>query len=335
MADGRSQPAGPAEGVPVLLVDADDVRRVLRIDRDKRLELAVHPVDLAREQERRDVAGRERARARRLAHRRRRVRPRRGHGYREENQQPRYRRGGAWKAFLHAAPPLDCSEDSGAILLRRETRCQEKDADESRAACEALRPRAPRRSLCRRRSHTPLRGWPSRVQWGREDSNLRRLSRRFYRPLPLAARAHPRERSSAHCSLRWWRFDVIVVGAGPAGSTAAYRLAARARRCCSSTRRASRATSHAAAGSRCARCALLPFDVEPGRGGRRRPVRAPARLRARRSSARAGAARLMTQRRRLDAVPGATKAAEAGAEFRDGARGREFETGRSSSTASR
>ena len=31
-------------------------------------------------------------------------------------------------------------------------------------------------------------------KWGREDSNLRRLSRRVYSPFPLAARAHPRER---------------------------------------------------------------------------------------------------------------------------------------------
>jgi len=33
-----------------------------------------------------------------------------------------------------------------------------------------------------------------RAKWGREDSNLRRLSRRVYSPFPLAARAHPRER---------------------------------------------------------------------------------------------------------------------------------------------
>jgi hypothetical protein len=32
------------------------------------------------------------------------------------------------------------------------------------------------------------------AEWGREDSNLRRLSRRVYSPFPLAARAHPRER---------------------------------------------------------------------------------------------------------------------------------------------
>ena len=30
-------------------------------------------------------------------------------------------------------------------------------------------------------------------RWGREDSNLRRLSRRVYSPFPLAARAHPLE----------------------------------------------------------------------------------------------------------------------------------------------
>src|ERR687886_1846795 len=60
--------------------------------------------------------------------------------------------------------------------------------------------------------------------WGREDSNLRRLSRRVYSPFPLAARAHPQ--GAANCSLgRLERFDVIVVGAGPAGSTTAYRLA--------------------------------------------------------------------------------------------------------------
>ncbi len=39
-------------------------------------------------------------------------------------------------------------------------------------------------------------------RWGREDSNLRRLSRRFYRPLPLAARAHPREAQSSRARLK-------------------------------------------------------------------------------------------------------------------------------------
>ena len=36
-----------------------------------------------------------------------------------------------------------------------------------------------------------LNPWP---EWGREDSNLRRLSRRVYSPFPLAARAHPQGR---------------------------------------------------------------------------------------------------------------------------------------------
>src|SRR4051794_22383438 len=63
-----------------------------------------------------------------------------------------------------------------------------------------------------------------RAEWGREDSNLRRLSRRVYSPFPLAARAHPL--GDVDCSLGVMeRFDVVVVGAGPAGSTAAYRLA--------------------------------------------------------------------------------------------------------------
>ena len=33
------------------------------------------------------------------------------------------------------------------------------------------------------------------AEWGREDSNLRRLSRRVYSPFPLATRAHPREKA--------------------------------------------------------------------------------------------------------------------------------------------
>ena len=66
----------------------------------------------------------------------------------------------------------------------------------------------------------------ARERWGREDSNLRRLSRRVYSPFPLAARAHPLG-SGPHCSLRAVeRFDVLVVGGGPAGSATAHHLAA-------------------------------------------------------------------------------------------------------------
>src|ERR687895_2655355 len=39
------------------------------------------------------------------------------------------------------------------------------------------------------------RGSPREVRWGREDSNLRRLSQRVYSPSPLAAREHPLRRA--------------------------------------------------------------------------------------------------------------------------------------------
>src|SRR5438477_2277057 len=83
----------------------------------------------------------------------------------------------------------------------------------------------PTERYCRRRT--------TASEWGREDSNLRRLSRRVYSPLPLAARALPQGRNCSRAAPALpadydglvERFDVIVVGAGPAGSTAAYRLA--------------------------------------------------------------------------------------------------------------
>src|SRR4029453_7694329 len=43
--------------------------------------------------------------------------------------------------------------------------------------------------------------------WEEEDSNLRRLSRRFYRPLPLAARASSRWRKDSNR-----RFDTSTIG---------------------------------------------------------------------------------------------------------------------------
>ena len=89
VAHRRRKPPSATERVPVLLVDADDVRRIGRIDRDPWLQLAVHPVDLAREQVSGDVARRERAGAGRLAHRCRCIRPGRGHPHRQEHEQRR------------------------------------------------------------------------------------------------------------------------------------------------------------------------------------------------------------------------------------------------------
>src|SRR5436309_1376182 len=84
--------------------------------------------------------------------------------------------------------------------------------------------------------------------WGREDSNLRRLSRRVYSPFPLAARAHPLERG-AIVALALWR--------GSTRSSSAADRRDRRRRTCSPARgfacslptaRAFRGTSPAAAG---------------------------------------------------------------------------------------
>src|SRR5262245_61853025 len=57
--------------------------------------------------------------------------------------------------------------------------------------------------------------------WEEEDSNLRRLSRRFYRPLPLAARASSRWTKDSNR-----RFDTSTIGCrrGQAGLLVRHRL---------------------------------------------------------------------------------------------------------------
>jgi geranylgeranyl reductase family protein len=115
------------------------------------------------------------------------------------------------------------------------------------------------------------------------------------------------------------RFDAIVVGAGPAGSTAAYRLA-RAGASVLLLDRARFPRDKPCGGGLTGRALrLLPFSVDPVvenavdrfefrlRYGRRFERRSRSPL------------VLMTQRRRLDAYL-AERAAEAGADFRDGAR---------------
>src|SRR5919199_3573075 len=156
------------------------------------------------------------------------------------------------------------------------------------------------------------------AEWGREDSNLRRLSRRVYSPFPLAARAHPQ--GAANCSLgRLERFDVIVVGAGPAGSTTAYRLARAGARVLVLER--ARFPRDKPCGGGLTERALrqLPFSVDPV--VEETVDTLEARLRygprfERRSGSRLA---VMTQRRRLDAYL-AEQAVAAGAELRENAR---------------
>jgi geranylgeranyl reductase family protein len=115
------------------------------------------------------------------------------------------------------------------------------------------------------------------------------------------------------------RFDVAVIGAGPAGSTAAYRLArAHARVLLIDKARFPR-DKPCGGGLTMRAVRQLPFSVEPVVEDR--ITRARCRLRyggvIERESARVLC--LMTQRRRLDAFL-VERAVEAGAEFRDGVR---------------
>ena len=115
------------------------------------------------------------------------------------------------------------------------------------------------------------------------------------------------------------RFDVAVVGAGPAGSTTAYRLArAHARVLLVDKARFPR-DKPCGGGLTTRAVKQLPFSVEPVVEDR--ITRARCRLRygpvIERSSERVLC--LMTQRRRLDEYL-VQKAVEAGAEFRDGVR---------------
>jgi geranylgeranyl reductase family protein len=115
------------------------------------------------------------------------------------------------------------------------------------------------------------------------------------------------------------RYDVIVVGAGPAGSTTAYRLARAGARVCLIDRARFPRDKPCGGGLTLRAVRQLPFPVDPvveetvdrlelGLGYRRRFSKQTAQPLV-----------LMTQRRRLDAFL-AERAAEAGAEFRDGAK---------------
>jgi len=139
------------------------------------------------------------------------------------------------------------------------------------------------------------------------------------RTFPLATRAHPR---GGQLSLGVYdpsvaRYDVIVVGAGPAGSTTAYRLARAGARVCLVDRARFPRDKPCGGGLTIRAVRELPFSIDPVVEDRVDTLELGLRY-TRRWSGRADVPLvLMTQRRRLDAFF-AKQAAAAGADFRDG-----------------
>src|SRR4051794_9681899 len=115
------------------------------------------------------------------------------------------------------------------------------------------------------------------------------------------------------------RFDAIVVGAGPGGSTTAYRLARAGARVCLLDRARFPRDKPCGGGLTLRAVRQLPFSVEPVVEDRISVLELGLRFGRRWSSEAVEPLVLMTQRRRLDAFL-AEQAAEAGAEFRDGAK---------------
>jgi geranylgeranyl reductase family protein len=113
------------------------------------------------------------------------------------------------------------------------------------------------------------------------------------------------------------RFDAIVVGAGPAGSTTAYRLARAGARVCLLDRARFPRDKPCGGGLTLRAVRELPFSVEPVVEDRVDTLELGFRYRRRWSGRSAEPLILMTQRRRLDAFL-VEQAAGAGAVFRDG-----------------
>ena len=113
------------------------------------------------------------------------------------------------------------------------------------------------------------------------------------------------------------RYDAIVVGAGPAGSTTAYRLARAGARVCLLDRARFPRDKPCGGGLTLRAVRQLPFSVEPVVEDVVDRLELGLRYGRRWSRRSEGPLVLMTQRRRLDAFL-AERAAEAGAEFREG-----------------
>jgi geranylgeranyl reductase family protein len=115
------------------------------------------------------------------------------------------------------------------------------------------------------------------------------------------------------------KFDVAVIGAGPAGSTAAYRLARSRARVLLLDKATFPRDKPCGGGLTTRAVRQLPFSIEPVVEDRITRVRCRLRYGSSFDRESSRVLCLMTQRRRLDSFL-AEQAVEAGAEFRDGAR---------------